>query len=576
MTLPPSAEIRDAMLQALADGEARDTRDEIEPAVSSILGLSDVDRYAESGNGVSELMNTIDALTGSADRAYGYFERVGPRRYRLSQKGMLAAAGLGRSPAATGRAEQPTATGPEELGAALHTFMELFPVHRDVAFSGDHPAYKTLRSVAQIIGGLLPTTLRSAVVRDSVGRGNWASVPWVAVLEPKVTPTTQDGVYPVLLFAEDMSSVELTIAQGVTKLKSQHRQRDAHAELRRRAEALSPHFHDLVDRGFTLDNDFSLGTSVLARDYVASTVVHKAFNSAELVGSHISEDVEALLASYGSLVESGALAREPQQEPPREPQALIVYLGQTAVPNFEAEGRRGWWGWREAVDPSHQVVVGDLIAFGRGFDGGSPRVDANRWSSHALSSIVVGRITTEPHRTDEAVMPDEIAGAASYPWKIRFEIIGEEHSISLDSEGALGTDAAEAMRRSAINRGVGISVPVAGSPLLRRFAVRDVAHPSTPEEFAMAASAFVAAVAKSGVELPAPEVAAFFAAIAAKPLAILTGQSGSGKTQLAMRLGEWCGSDSRGRPRMLVVPVRPDWTGPEYLFGYPDILRSTP
>ena len=60
-----------------------------------------------------------------------------------------------------------------------------------------------------------------------------------------------------------------------------------------------------------------------------------------------------------------------------------------------------------------------------------------------------------------------------------------------------------------------------------------------------------------------------------KPFAILTGLSGSGKTELAKRLGEWFGSDSKGRPRYLVVPVRPDWTGPEYLFGYPDICGLT-
>ncbi len=55
---------------------------------------------------------------------------------------------------------------------------------------------------------------------------------------------------------------------------------------------------------------------------------------------------------------------------------------------------------------------------------------------------------------------------------------------------------------------------------------------------------------------------------------ILTGLSGSGKTQLAKRLGEWCGSDSQGRTRYQIVPVRPDWTGPEYLFGFPDALQG--
>ena len=96
----------------------------------------------------------------------------------------------------------------------------------------------------------------------------------------------------------------------------------------------------------------------------------------------------------------------------------------------------------------------------------------------------------------------------------------------------------------------------------------------TPEDVGAAAHAFAEAVDMSGLRLSPDLVASFVAAVAAKPFIIITGQSGSGKTQLAMRFGEWVGSDSQGRPRSLVVPVRPDWTGPEYLFGYPDALRS--
>jgi MoxR-like ATPase len=67
-------------------------------------------------------------------------------------------------------------------------------------------------------------------------------------------------------------------------------------------------------------------------------------------------------------------------------------------------------------------------------------------------------------------------------------------------------------------------------------------------------------------------VLALLAALVTKPFAILTGLSGSGKTQLALRLGEWFGTGPEQR-RMCVVPVRPDWTGPEALFGYEDALR---
>ena len=63
-------------------------------------------------------------------------------------------------------------------------------------------------------------------------------------------------------------------------------------------------------------------------------------------------------------------------------------------------------------------------------------------------------------------------------------------------------------------------------------------------------------------------VRAFVASLATKRFVILTGLSGSGKTQLALRFGDWIGID-----RVRVTPVRPDWTGAEALFGYEDALQ---
>lgn len=63
-------------------------------------------------------------------------------------------------------------------------------------------------------------------------------------------------------------------------------------------------------------------------------------------------------------------------------------------------------------------------------------------------------------------------------------------------------------------------------------------------------------------------VRAFLASLATRRFVILTGLSGSGKTQLARRVGQWL-----GRARVKVVPVRPDWTGPEALLGFEDALQ---
>jgi 5-methylcytosine-specific restriction protein B len=60
----------------------------------------------------------------------------------------------------------------------------------------------------------------------------------------------------------------------------------------------------------------------------------------------------------------------------------------------------------------------------------------------------------------------------------------------------------------------------------------------------------------------------FVCALATRRFVILTGLSGSGKTRLALAFGQWLGPN-----RYRVVPVRPDWTGSDALFGYEDVLR---
>jgi len=53
-------------------------------------------------------------------------------------------------------------------------------------------------------------------IKASVGAGNWANVPWLSILNPKITTTTQDGVYPVYLFNADGSGFYLSLNQGTT------------------------------------------------------------------------------------------------------------------------------------------------------------------------------------------------------------------------------------------------------------------------------------------------------------------------------------------------------------------------
>jgi hypothetical protein len=95
--------------------------------------------------------------------------------------------------------------------------------------------------------------------------------------------------------------------------------------------------------------------------------------------------------------------------------------------------------------------------------------------------------------------------------------------------------------------------------------------PVAPTELAAVCDAFSNALQACGVSFGTRHhdvSRSFVVSLATKRFVILTGLSGSGKTQLGLRFGEWLGPS-----RYLVVPVRPDWTGAEALFGFEDALQ---
>jgi MrcB-like, N-terminal domain len=460
----------------------------------------------------------------------------------------------------------------DRTAAPLARFLELYPAARQIPFTGDHAAGEALRAAATALGDRLRAALPQAKVKSSVGQGNWARVPWIAVLDARETATTQRGTYPVILIPESLDGVYLTLAQGVTELKQQLGRRGAYDEMHRRADVLRPALTSLRERGFEFSGNVDLGDSPLGRDYAASVIASRYIPAIEIAQSPIEDDMAHVGTAYEDLLTSGALSFEGGA--PAGPHVLCIYVGQGASTNFETGGRQGWWGWRAAPTGLESLRPGDLVLFGRGYTGGSPRVDSATWRSGALDSAVVGRLEEPPTRTDETVMPDEVAGQASYPWKVRFSLLGEHSSIPLRPGEALSPTASDAIRKSAIDRGNGQLAYVAGSPLLEGYLEGAVVGGIESQvTLSSLAETFWAEVEGSGMQLDQDRTLAFLAAALSKPFIILTGQSGSGKTQLAQRLGEWCGVDSGGRPRYIVIPVRPDWTGPEYLFGYPDGLR---
>ena len=121
------------------------------------------------------------------------------------------------------------------------------------------------------------------------------------------------GVYPVLLFREDMTGVYLTVAQGTQELKQQGR---GHMENQLKAAALrvtSGGTSHVEARGFEVATKPVLGAGTLARDYEDSTIVHKFYP----VGA-VPRDAELLhdLEAAMSLADADAEAAYPDDDRP--------------------------------------------------------------------------------------------------------------------------------------------------------------------------------------------------------------------------------------------------------------------
>lgn len=83
-------------------------------------------------------------------------------------------------------------------------------------FTG-HPIANLFRQdLKDEIEQLVKQDFDSFEIKASVGAGNWANVPWLSILDPKITTTTQDGIYPVYLFNADGSGFYLSLNQGTT------------------------------------------------------------------------------------------------------------------------------------------------------------------------------------------------------------------------------------------------------------------------------------------------------------------------------------------------------------------------
>ena len=187
-------------------------------------------------------------------------------------------------------------------------------------FNNEQPVAKAFAEAQSAIESFPRVATGKLKVFASAGKGNWASVPWLSILDPYETTSTQKGVYVVYLFRGDMSGLYATLNQGVTEL-SQLPAKAKPAELEKRADVVRATLPNFAESDYELNNKLKLAaTTDLGKAYEPSTIAHK-FYPADAVPEpqELADDLTTLLDAYRLYID--AKGKLPTVEPPMPPTA---------------------------------------------------------------------------------------------------------------------------------------------------------------------------------------------------------------------------------------------------------------
>ena len=129
----------------------------------------------------------------------------------------------------------------------------------------------------------------------SVGIGRWSAVPWIRVFYSDISPSAQDGVYIVYLFAASGNSAFITLNQGTTDSSNEKRNR-----IRKRIQEKISSRQFLKNQG-----NLSFGDN---KNYGEAAMFYKEYQAKNLPSEEeLKTDLQSMLEIYKECRDKGLL-----------------------------------------------------------------------------------------------------------------------------------------------------------------------------------------------------------------------------------------------------------------------------
>lgn len=142
------------------------------------------------------------------------------------------------------------------------------------------------------------------IIEGSSGGGQWADIPWITIMDPRVTDSPTRGYYVVYLFNWRRQKIVLSLNQGSTQVQQEHGVK-RNAILTERANRMRSRSGPLK-RAFSYSPISLTASTRLGKSYEPGHAIGKTYDADNLpTEEHLIADLSTLIYAYRNLFLSG-------------------------------------------------------------------------------------------------------------------------------------------------------------------------------------------------------------------------------------------------------------------------------
>lgn len=192
----------------------------------------------------------------------------------------------------------------DELRETLKLAATKYPLTEDERknFAGSEVGKIITKKLPLVIEQTANINLRNYSINGSIGKGQFAEIPWVSIFRKSITETATQGIYIVYLFTADMKGIYLSLNQGFTYFKERYGTKKGREEIRKVARYLQRNCK-------TIPDDLSLKTidlkaeKPLGKGYMPGHIAGKYYKIDQMPSSdELADDLRNLMSVYEEII----------------------------------------------------------------------------------------------------------------------------------------------------------------------------------------------------------------------------------------------------------------------------------